>query len=143
MSDEKKIFTILRENSSIICFKFTALNSRAGREWGEYVKKYDGHYPDPLRILYDFTACKDAPSRYFLKLLSDLMPTLALPKNSRYAYLLPNQGFSVWANAFFNPTVERGQSRSFLSREEAVNWLMQGLSSPEEAPKDSTEEDSP
>lgn len=127
MSDAKKIFIILRENPSIITFKFTALNSRAGKEWGDYVKKYDGQYPDPLRLLYDFTDCKDAPSRYFLKLLQDLIPKLTLPHNSRYAYLLPNQGFAVWANAFFTPTVERGQSRSFFVREEAIAWLMQGL----------------
>jgi hypothetical protein len=143
MSDEKKIFTVLRENASILIFKFTALNSRAGKEWGDYIKKYDGQYPDPLRLLYDFTDCKDAPSRYFLTLMGDIIPKLSLPRNSRYAYLLPNQGFSVWANAFFNPTVERGQSRSFLSREEAVNWLMQALSAPEESPKESKDEDNP
>jgi hypothetical protein len=138
MSDAKKLFSIQRENPTIITFKFTALSSRAGREWGDYIKKYDGQYPDPLRLLYDFTECKDAPSRYFLTLMNELIPQLTLPKNSRYAYLLPNQSFSVWANAFFTPTVERGQSRSFMLRKEAVEWLMQGLSTPEDAADDDT-----
>lgn len=127
MADNPKVFVVYKENEHVFVFKFSHLTTAAAQAWGAYILKYDGQYPSPLRLLYDFSDCKDAPSRFFLKHMQNIIPQLTIPKDVRYAYLLPNQSYTVWANAFFNPTVERGQSRSFLQREEALEWLMQGL----------------
>lgn len=127
MVEENSVFSVYQENSIVFVFKFTALNTVASVAWRDYSLKYNGHYPEPLRVLYDFSECKGLPSPYLISTMRELMPKLILPKNSRYAYLVPNREFHVWANAFFGRSVERGQAQSFFQRDEAIEWLMQGL----------------
>jgi hypothetical protein len=127
MTEPKKSFVVFRENESIYVLKFSPLNRESVDAWRDYLLKYNGKFPDPLRALYDYTDCNEMPSPYVLSVIREVTPKLITPKNTRNAYLCPNQSFLVWANVFFGTRVERGGAMSFLDREKAVSWLMEGL----------------
>jgi hypothetical protein len=140
MTEQKKSFVVFRENETIFVLKFSPLNRESIDAWREHVLKYNGQFPDPLRVLYDYTECEDMPSTYVLSVIRNFAPKIVTPKNSRNAYLCPNQNYAVWSNIFFASRVERGQGKSFTDREKAIQWLMEGLEMPESENQDDRHE---
>ena len=141
MSEKKKSFVVFRENEVIYTLKFSPLNRESVDAWRDHLLKYDGQFPDPLRVLYDYTDCDDVPSPYILGVIRDLIPKLSIPKNNRNAYLVPNENFNTWVNVFFATRAGRGQGLSFYDREKAIAWLMEGLATPEDSPNENKAEE--
>lgn len=127
-----KPFHVYWHNSIVLVFKFDNLGATAARMWGKHSLKYNGRMPEPLRILYDFVDC-GPPSPYWIKNQNIIIPQLTLPKDIRNAYLIANKGYRVWTEAVLNRTpIDVGPLRTFLDRDEAIAWLMEGIATESE-----------
>jgi hypothetical protein len=122
-----KPFHVYWHNSSILVFKFDNLSATAARMWNEQCLKYNGQYPNPMRILYDFSEC-GPPSPFWIKNESILLPQLQLPKNLRTAYYIRDESYRIWTDVILNRrVVDVGLLQAFTTMEKAEAWLMEGL----------------
>ena len=126
MSNQKP-FHVYWHNPSILVFKFDNLSTTAAQCWNEQCLKYNGHFPNPLRTLYDFSEC-GAPSPYWIKNEAILLPQLILPSNLRTAYYIANDSYRIWTDVILaRRNIDVGPIQAFTAIDEAVDWLMQGL----------------
>lgn len=126
MANEKP-FHVYWHNEIILVFKFDNLSTTASKMWGEQCLKYNGKFPDPLRVLYDFVEC-GPPSPFWIKNQDIVIPQLIMPENKRNAYLVANDSYRVWTETILNRVpVDVGLLLSFTDRDKAVAWLMEGI----------------
>jgi hypothetical protein len=123
----QKPFHVYWYNPSILVFKFDNLSSTAARMWSEQCLLYNGKYPDPLRLVYDFVDC-GPPSPFWMKTEDTLLPLLRMPTNLRTAYLIRDDSYRIWTDVILKRRkVDVGPLKAFTQLEQAAAWLMEGL----------------
>ena len=122
--DSKKQLHVYSLDNGIIVFKFEELSRRAFQQYLDYVRKYNGQYPDPLRVLYDFRGA-GLPGLPFLELHSEALDGLHIPRRMRFAHLVD----AMIAKHFHRtlmarlPTIQY-EHEVFVREDEVIEWLM-------------------
>ncbi|MGB1288488.1 MAG: hypothetical protein ACPG7F_18280 [Aggregatilineales bacterium] len=128
MPESKKPLHIYYHNQHILVFDFHDLSTKAARHWGAICLKYNGQYPDPLRVLYDFRGC-GFPSLYIIAYERLIAPQIIFPTDVQHAYLIEHQLQDEWAKEFIISLPEHVKTRMFdeYSKNDAIAWLMEKL----------------
>lgn len=137
MSDQKKttqdksapqkqrLLDVSVRPDGIVVFKFQKLSRTAMEQYNAYVHKFNGQYPDPLRMIYDFRGA-GLPGLAFLQKHTDLIKDLQIPERTRWAYIVDRQIHKQFVRSMVNRLPDFGSGyKTFVDEDEAIMWLMQ------------------
>ena len=123
---KRQVHVSMAENG-IITFKFEKLSRTAFEEYLAYVRKYNGTYPDPLRVLYDFRGA-GMPGLPFMELHAEAFDGLIIPESFRWAHLVDAPIFKQFVRMYLSrlPATDY-ENKTFTDEAEAVAWLMRSF----------------
>ncbi len=120
----KRLIHVSFTEHGIVVFKFDKLTRTAFAEYLAYIRKYNGQYPDPLRMLYDFRNA-GLPGLPFIEMHSEVMDGIQIPEHTRWAHLVDKQIYSQFVKTLNSRMPTAGyEHASFTDETEAINWLM-------------------
>jgi uncharacterized lipoprotein YmbA len=128
-STEKKqrVMDVSVSENGIVVFKFQKLSRTAIEQFTVYVHKFNGQYPDPLRMIYDFRGA-GLPGLAFLQRHTDLIKDLQIPERTRWAYIVDRQVHKQFMRSLVNRLPDFGDGyETFTEESEAVEWLMRSF----------------
>lgn len=130
----RETFHLKTVEGGITLFRFERLSREVLIQWGDLVRVQKQDFPQPVRLLFDFRGA-GAPSRYMADRMPRVLEDLALPENTRVAYLIDDSRLAQFIhNAVANWPFAETQIQSFINYDPALNWLAEdGTSPPDDA----------
>jgi hypothetical protein len=120
----KRQLNVSISENGIIIFQFAKLSRTAFEEYLVYIRKYNGYYPDPLRVLYDFRGA-GLPGLPFIELHTQAFDGLNIPDRFRWAHLVDAPIFKQFVRVYLSRLPETNyENQIFIDEDEAIEWLM-------------------
>lgn len=120
----KRLIHVSINDYGIVVFKFDKLTRTAFAEFLAYIRKYNGQYPDPLRMLYDFRGA-GLPGLPFIEMHSKVMEGIQIPERTRWAHLVDKQIYTQFVKTLNSLIAAAGyEHTAFTDEAQAVEWLM-------------------
>jgi hypothetical protein len=123
MSKQKDINFYTRDDG-IIVFEFYTMDKSAADHFAAIIKASAANVPEKLRVLYDFQH-SPPPTRYFLKIQSELYNEFPHPDDEKSAYVTGVWNNEVWIRIVRSYIVPHDVMKVFRSQDDAIVWLLE------------------